>query len=512
MCPQQTFGGAHWNRTMGGTTYYAFCLDTTQIGAPFRTCSNDGVWLQLYNRCFSPSLLHCGWSIFNGFDWPPALPDSFGYSPCFGVAGVQVQQRRCNEQGQWEDAQDIGCVPAYTPSDPTTPPDVAEPIFPTTEPVTPPPGPSPTSPGTPGSETPNPTATPPGTNPPCLGNAAIFFRETGVKVPSGAPVHIAPVVQLPPCYDFKDANVRVNYTITPDVPAVRGMLSTGGYTLVLPKGALKFGIFRIDAFLHGRGLSNLTTHMNVQVLEQPPVLVIENRASERQVAIDTPISLNATASYNPNDDSVPVECLWKCKDITQEQPSNACPFERRSGCLQSFEPFAFPPEKTLRFELTVSTASSNLNTTAVVALRTVRTQRAVVSISIPGLPPNGRVVTSQALRLLGRISFVNFTTAEELGPVTMQWTSLAVMGPPAAGGGPPTVQFPALDLKNASIVLGSTDTFNLVIRENVLQPHASYTFRLMVNTTFGGTFAQVDVRTGAVRFYIIYSDADDAPF
>ena len=394
------------------------------------------------------------------------LEDSLNYP----VAQINLDNGHCVTPPFAEEAGDfpylVRAQPLPTIPEPTTPaPTTPEPTTPaptTPEPTTP-------APTTPEPTTPAPTLPP--TPAPCLDPITLSFSPSALFAKLGVDLTVAPAVRIPTCYS---GQVNITYVMTPAVTALTPVLAAGGRRVVLSGASLAATNYTITATLVASGRQEvLSAALDVVVTAQPPRIVLANQATVRLVAVDQVNEINATASVNPNPGTEQVSCSWACTTTVGECPA------LQASCYLRFLNGTLPSGATMVFTLTVS--ASGQQSSVDITYMTVPTLQSVISLSAAGRDNAGYVNAQNTVRIMGRVDFPVTPNSAPVSSPSLAWTSLALSGNNV------------LDMHNASLFSGSTNSFNLAIRPGVLQP-GTYTFRLTVNTTMSTSFAQIDIR------------------
>eukprot|EP00026_Physarum_polycephalum_P000154 Phypoly_transcript_00154.p1 GENE.Phypoly_transcript_00154~~Phypoly_transcript_00154.p1 ORF type:complete len:2133 (+),score=340.58 Phypoly_transcript_00154:537-6401(+) len=238
-------------------------------------------------------------------------------------------------------------------------------------------------------------------------------------------------------------------------------------SLVIPGGTLSPGAnYTVTVMGSYPSLpGNLSNSASMTIIVQRSDLVSAIAGGNiRSSSISQPLVVNATNSFDPDNSNLTY--TWSCT-------ANGGPCEDNSGGS-----LVLPHAAALVFP--ANTLSSNLTYQFLLVVSTPdgRTTNTSVNISVvTGMPPSVSISkidspivgSSQSLALNGVVS--------PMANTTFLWTETTGQ----------------LDLDNRANLLTSRTNINLVIKPNVLQPGAKYTFVLQATNSNGTGIAGVDI-------------------
>lgn len=253
-------------------------------------------------------------------------------------------------------------------------------------------------------------------------------------------------------------------------------------SLQVPGSALVAGntyVLEVTAFAEGRPSARRTTEATI-VVERAPLAVVVS-GGNRTVGEETPFTLSAATSRDPDDNSALNAFTWTCSIVsgTDLAIGGDCGLTLPPESEITLAAGVLPPG-VFRFEVTGSKDTRE----AAASVEVTVEAGSIPAVSIEGegptasaLLPGAKFEVSDPLELAGS------ATSDVAGSLTWSWT---VTGPGQ------------LDLSDPSISSTGADTPALLLAPNALAEGATYRFELTVRDADGGLGkAAVELTTNA---------------
>jgi len=310
--------------------------------------------------------------------------------------------------------------------------------------------------------------------PPCDSPLAVALPLASVQAAVDRDVSVAARLAVAPCLNLTGITITYKWTLTPGAvlsPAIVALNRTQP-AITLPQNSLAPGQYTltVTATAHNGSVpvvnATATAQMQVTITAIPPTAVVRPGGSVWTLATTQRIVLNGSLSrdnYPTSDGSV--SCAWTCA-------GSDCPALSGASCIEDLPPSSFVPDAPHVFTLTVTSPRTNLTASYNVTVTLAAGITTDVVLSVPGSRAStlGTVVSRDAkTRITSTVRLL--TPMNDTGrpnEFTFQWSC---------------VGSPCVNLSDTSIASTGPNTFNLVLRPDVLEAGGSYRFRLLVNST-----------------------------